>query len=411
MTTSPPLTEHGSSAPDGHPGTPPPASGRRYDLDWLRICAFGILILYHVGLFYVTWDSHVKSRYHSTLLEPLLGMVNSLALLFFVSGVAVRFTIDKAPLGKFLMERSTRLFVPLVFGSLVLCVPQSYVALRYSEVIPPGYLSFYRDYLGFGQYAFSLPDLHHLWYVAAILAYTLLTAACLPVLRAATSGLGRPFFSWLARGGTWRTLFVPVIPFVLYVVVLEVYLSPTDWYGWAHTARTLTFFLLGFVAAKNEDFWAAVDRAFPAAIGMSLVFGGLLLTVWLNQFELGSDTRLLYAALMLRPFYGWSMMIMLLGLARRFGSRPSRALVYLTAGVMPYYILHQTIIVVSGYWFTMHEAPLAIEAATIIVVTVLGCALGYEVIRRVTVLRPLFGLPLRGKQASRPTPQLEYAAR
>jgi hypothetical protein len=59
----------------------------------------------------------------------------------------------------------------------------------------------------------------------------------------------------------------------------------------------------------------------------------------------------------------------------------------------------------------MHEAPLAIEAATIIVVTVLGCALGYEVIRRVTVLRPLFGLPLRGKQASRPTPQLEYAAR
>ena len=118
MTTSPPLTEHGSSAPDGHPGTPPPASGRRYDLDWLRICAFGILILYHVGLFYVTWDSHVKSRYHSTLLEPLLGMVNSLALLFFVSGVAVRFTIDKAPLGKFLMERSTRLFVFALCGLL-----------------------------------------------------------------------------------------------------------------------------------------------------------------------------------------------------------------------------------------------------------------------------------------------------
>ena len=244
---------------------------------------------------------------------------------------------------------------------MVICVPQSYVALRYSGVIPPGYLSFYRDYLGFGQYAFSLPDLHHLWYVAAILAYTLLTAACLPVLRVATSGLGRPFFSWLARGGTWRTLFVPVIPFVLYIVVLEIYLSPTDWYGWAHTARTLTFFLLGFVAAKNEDFWARLIMPFRRLIGLSLVLGGLLLTAWLNQFEIGSDTRLLYAALMLRPFYGWSMMIMLLGLARRFANRPSRALTYLTAGVFPYYILHQTIIVVVAYWFTMHEAPLAIE--------------------------------------------------
>jgi glucan biosynthesis protein C len=404
MTTTGAPTEPGTSAANAR-------APRRYDLDWLRICAFGILILYHVGILYVTWDSHVKSRYHSTLLEPLLGMVNSLALLFFVSGVAVRFTIDKAPLGKFLMDRSTRLFVPLVFGSLVLCVPQSYVALRYSEVIPPGYLSFYRDYLGFGQYAFSLPDVHHLWYLAAILSYTLLTALCLPVLRAATSRLGSPFFGWLARGGMWRTLFVPVIPFVLYIVVLEVYLSATDWYGWANTARTLTFFLLGFVAAKNEDFWSAVDRAFPGAIVMSLVFGGLLLTAWLNQFEISSDTRLLYAALMLRPFYGWSMMIMLLGLARRFGSRPSRALTYLTAGVLPYYILHQTIIVVTAYWFTMHEAPLVVEAATIIGVTVLGCLLGYEIIRRVPMLRPLFGLPLREKKSGPPQPVLEYAAR
>jgi glucan biosynthesis protein C len=409
--TSSPLTEHGSSAPDSHPGTPQPASGRRYDLDWLRICAFGVLILYHIGLLYVTWDAHVKSRYSSTLLEPVMGLVNSLAMLFFISGVAVRFLIDKATLGRFLLERLTRLFVPLAFGTIVICAPQTYVALRYSGVIPPGFLTFYRDYLGFGQYAFSLPDLHHLWYVAAILSYTLITAACLPVLRYATSALGHPFFGWLAKGRAWRLLVVPAIPFVFYIAVLEIYLSSSEVSDWAGTARTLTYFLIGFMAAKSEDFWRAVDHALPAAIGLTLVLSGLLLTAWLNQFEIGTDTRMLYAALLVRPFYGWSMMIMLLGLARRFANRPSRALVYLTAGVMPYYILHQTIIVVSGYWFTMHEAPLAIEAATIIVVTVLGCALGYEVIRRVTVLRPLFGLPLRGKQASRPTPQLEYAAR
>jgi glucans biosynthesis protein C len=30
---------------------------RRYDLDWERICAFMLLIVYHVGMYYVTWDS------------------------------------------------------------------------------------------------------------------------------------------------------------------------------------------------------------------------------------------------------------------------------------------------------------------------------------------------------------------
>ena len=102
---------------------------------------------------------------------------------------------------------------------------------------------------------------------------------------------------------------------------------------------------------------------------------------------------------------------MLLGLARRFANRPSRALAYLTAAVFPYDILHQTIIVVVGYWFTMHEAPLAIEAMAIVGATILGCVLGYEVIRRVAVLRPLFGLPLRTKHVQRSAPLLEYVAR
>jgi glucan biosynthesis protein C len=384
---------------------------RRYDLDWLRICAFGILILYHVGLVYVTWDSHVKSRYSSTALEPVLGMVNSLAMLFFVSGVAVHFLIDKATLGDFLLERFMRLFVPLAFGTLVVCVPQSYVALRFWGDIQPGFLDFYRDYLGFGRYAFSLPDLHHLWYVAAILSYTLIAAACLPVLRVATRALGDPLFGWLARGRAWRILVVPAIPFFIYIAVLEIHLSSSDMGNWAGRARTLTYFLLGFLAAKNEDFWSEVDKAFPAAIGLSLALFGLLLAAWLNQYAIGSDTELLYAALLLRQFYGWSIMIMLLGLARRFANRPSPALTYLTAGVMPYYILHQTIIVVVAYWFTIHEAPLAVEAAAIIAAAFLGSALGYEIIRRVAVLRPLFGLPMRARPASRRTPPLESMAR
>ncbi len=36
---------------------------RRYDLDWLRVCAFGLLILYHVGMVFVPWDFHIKTAH------------------------------------------------------------------------------------------------------------------------------------------------------------------------------------------------------------------------------------------------------------------------------------------------------------------------------------------------------------
>ena len=36
-------------------------NGRHFGLDWLRIGAFGLLILYHVGMVFAPWDWVVKS--------------------------------------------------------------------------------------------------------------------------------------------------------------------------------------------------------------------------------------------------------------------------------------------------------------------------------------------------------------
>ena len=397
------LTRNEASAADTRPNASPASDAvRRYDLDWLRVFAFGVLIFYHVAMFYVTWDWYLKSRYSSTFLEPVLGLTSGrLSLLFFISGAAIRFAIDKKTLRGFLPERLTRLVVPLAFGMVVVCAPQTYVELRFRDDIDAGYLAFYRDYLGYGDFVMTRPPWNHLWYVAYILAYTLIAAACLPLLRFATKALGGPFFAWLAKGRAWRLLFVPALPFAVYTISLAPYFPTTLalWGDWAYIAQTFSFFLLGFLAAKNQDFWNTVDRVLPVSIVLSLALGGLLLTAYLNEFAVAADPQLFNAFLLLRVFYGWSVIVTLLGLARRFANRPSRALTYLTAAIFPYYILHQTITLLVSYWFTVNEAPVAIEATTIVLVTVLGCVLGYEIIRRVGMLRPLFGLPARAKMS------------
>jgi len=160
---------------------------RRYDLDWLRIIAFGLLILYHVGMFYVSWGWHVKSEYASTFAEPLMRIVNPwrLALIFFISGVAIRFATDKAgSLRRFAGSRLARLGLPLLFGVYVLVMPQAYYQVRQSGEFTGGIADFYPDYVALEQ-AFSMitPTWNHLWYLVYVLVYILLVLPFLPWLK------------------------------------------------------------------------------------------------------------------------------------------------------------------------------------------------------------------------------------
>ena len=95
---------------------------RRYFLDWVRIGAFALLVLYHVGMYYVTWGWHVKSPFASHALEPFMLMTSPwrLSLLFFISGVATAFLLGKTPRG-FLRRRWWRVLVPvLIILALIL---------------------------------------------------------------------------------------------------------------------------------------------------------------------------------------------------------------------------------------------------------------------------------------------------
>ena len=64
------------------------------------------------------------------------------------------------------------------------------------------------------------------------------------------------------------------------------------------------------------------------------------------------------------------------------------------------YILHQTVIVVVAHSLKPAHLDPALEGALLVLVTASACFLGYEAIRRVRILRPLFGLPIGDRQAS-----------
>ena len=376
---------------------------RRHDLDWLRVIAFGLLIFYHIGMFYVTWGWHVKSVYAGPAAEPVMLLVNPwrLALLFFISGVAIRFASDKAPRrADFAKSRAFRLGLPILAGMLVVVAPQSYFELRQAGAIEPGYLSFWGDYLNLEQmFSMITPTWNHLWYVVYLLVYILLVTPFLPFLRRLSERHGEQVAGALL-GGPVRLLFITILPFVFY----ELFLSPRfptthDLFNdWANHTHRFTVFLLGYFAAKNARFWASVEKAWPWALALVVLIGGFRLYLrafhwkaYTSLFE-GATAPAMAATLTL---YAWSSIVALLGLGQRFLNRPSALLTYLTGAVFCYYILHQTIIVVVGYYLTSAGVGAWPEFLILVAATLAACALGYEAFRRAPVVSVFFGIKRR----------------
>jgi peptidoglycan/LPS O-acetylase OafA/YrhL len=372
-------------------------TARRYDLDWLRIIAFGLLILYHVGMFYVTWGWHVKSNYVSSSVEPLMSLINPwrLALLFFISGVAIRFATDKAAsLRRFALSRLARLGLPLLFGIYVWVMPQAFYQVRQSGEFTGSIAEFYPDYVALEQ-AFSTitPTWNHLWYLAYVLVYILIALAILPWLRR------------VAESRAWQALtsrpFVVVFVMILPFAANETWLSPVfptthDLINdWANHVHRFMIFLVGYFIAKDARFWNSVDKVWKFAPSLAIAAwlvlqNGQDIGDWAREFMSGSQLRFFFSYVM--TIYAWSCILTLLGFAQRFLNRESRQLRYLTGAIFCYYVLHQTITVVAGYYLTGYQLGVVVESVLVLAITVSGCMLGYELIRRIPKIGILFGV-------------------
>ena len=168
------------------PSTQLTMNRRLVELDWLRVLAFGLLIFYHVGMLYAEgWGWHYKSTYSSKFLTNIMLWSNQwrMSLLFLISGAAVSFLIVKQSRWSFFHQRVPRLLLPLVFGVVVIVVPQVYVEGHSKGLIDvPNYWQFWYAYLDQNSLEFAnaktLGNLHltwnHLWFLPYLLVYTLL---------------------------------------------------------------------------------------------------------------------------------------------------------------------------------------------------------------------------------------------
>lgn len=378
------------------------SEGRRYDIDALRVIAFSLLILYHVGMFYVQdWGWHVKSAYSAEWLQLPMLLVNQwrMSLLFIISGLAISFVWGKVAPSQFALKRIWRLLIPLLFGMAFIVAPQCYYEALSKGLIEPGFLRFMGQYLTFQDFpgdAWAGEEIihwtwNHLWYLPYLLLYTLLLIPIAKLL----DGRARGFRTWFqSLRGFWIIL-LPVVPLILYANFIFPkfpYISHAlidDWY--AH-AMYFTFFLMGYLIGRDVGFWNELERIRIVTSLLAMLFFALFL--FRNNFMPDNPGFVLEQLSYLVTYLNrWLWIIAIFGWGHRLLNRPMKFLPYATEAVYPWYILHQTLIIVAGYNLAKLSLGPVLEPALVLLATLGGCALLHEfVIRRNKVLRPLFGL-------------------
>ncbi len=385
---------------------------RRYDLDWLRIAAFATLILYHVGMFYVTWDWHVKSSRASEAIEPLMLAVNPwrLTLLFLISGAATRFMADKMSAWKLTGSRMGRLWPPLLLAVFVIVPPQSYYEIVEAlQALPPDVAAqysgaldnFYTKYVtASGNWCdadgcLTTPTYNHMWFVAYLILYTLALIPLRPLLRriprvasVLIAGPGLILAPWL---------FMFALRVTLFPIFGESHDFREDWY-----LHPLYFavFLFGFAIAKHQPFFERASNLRWITLSAAFVCYGAVLVYYSSFSEQAPPPEWLRFIMRgVREMQAWTAILAAIGFAHRYlrtADGPVRRV--LTQAIFPFYLVHQTIIVVAGFYLDDLQLPLALEASLLIGATALGCYLTYELARRVPPLRVWVGLPSKNKE-------------
>jgi hypothetical protein len=373
---------------------------RRYDLDWLRVIVFGLLIIYHSGMLYVAdWGFHIKSQYQSESLANLMLLLSPwrMAILWIISGIGIRFILAKVSLGRFISLRSIRLLLPLLFAILVIIPPQLYYEMTFNGDLNLSYWEFYKAFFDSNSELFAnyqpgiWPhiDVNHLWYLRELWQYSLFIIPLLPLLNSAfIEKLTDKLFNMNAV----VAIFLAATP----IFIIQMSLDSS------RNALGFTFLLYGYLIGWDPVFWQRIKDNCKTLCITALV-SYLSLIAFYNVVWLETDTHtnefLLMVGQLIHGLNRVLCALAVMGLASRYLNKNSKQLSYLSSAVYPYYIVHQTIIIAAGFELSKYSLGIGLEATLVILITIAGCIASFELIRRVELLRVVFGVRLKNHYA------------
>ena len=369
---------------------------RHYDLDWIKVLAMFTVFLYHCSMFFNSFDWHIKNNIlNHTYIEFFSLLVGNwiMPVFFVVSGMSTYYALKRRNSKKYINERLVRLGVPLLLGIFLLSPPQVYIERITNNQFKGSFIQFFPHYFdglylemgGTGNFAFFG---HHLWYLLMLLLFSVITL---------------PFFlktMRIAGSKEFNIVHYLLIPIPLSIASLTVN-SIVNLASWG-----IIFYLLlytfGFYFFARESLREFVRKIGILAGALSILSTASYL-FWVFFYGFPMNVSISWAVFMIiRVLLVWNMIFFILYLGDKYLNFSNQALKYTSEASMPFYILHQPIIILLGFfiynldWSVPVKLIFLVSAAFGIIMSL------YQLlIRRVQFLRVLFGLKEMKKEDAR----------
>lgn len=372
---------------------------RYHYIDLLRIIAILMMFVYHVFMvFAADWDWHIKNMETSnTLLEINYWMASfRMPLLFFVSGYISYILMQRLGLKAFVMQRFNRLIIPTIAGTFILVAPQIFFE-RKLDGNNQSFFEFYQSFIEFRWWPNG--DFHwlHLWFIPYLFCYNILSI---------------PLFYFLQRENklthklcvffrTPYSLFVFVLIAIIPNAFLSVHFATT--YDLIHDAARHSFF--GFFTIAGLLFFKFPQLMETLEVKRHLFFRLAILSIlainiirwngwepydiWVNWI-IKPQTYLFHG---LQNFNSWMWVFAFLGYGKKYFNKDYRAVQYMSTAVFPFYILHQTVIVIIAYYVVRTSDDVFLKLAFLLIICFFITAAIYHLfIRPYNTMRFLFGM-------------------
>jgi surface polysaccharide O-acyltransferase-like enzyme len=356
---------------------------RRVDLDWLRVLAVLLLVPFHSALIFIHDPNvvmYVKDEASSSFLNHFAGWIHQfhMPLLFFVSGAATYFSLKKRKGRQYLKERFLKLLIPAIAG-IILIIP----VITYIAMISKGNsIGFWDHYLNFWQFAnIDLTGMDgkftpaHLWFLLFLFVFSL---------------IGLPFFSILKKGKSIEFVKriidktgIPVIIFVMFILLTLT--ANLNILGDKNPIYYFLIFFSGYLFMVDDRFQITIDK-----YAWLFLLTGIACEIIRNfSYQFISNETII---LILSNLNRWMWLLAILGFGHRSLKVNNNLLQYLSSASFPFYIFHLLLNTIAGFYIIKLPLSAGIKYSMIVILTILSTFLVYEVVKRIPVIRFLFGI-------------------
>ena len=366
---------------------------RRYDLDWLRVIAILAVYFHHLGMPFNGDDFHIMNSESSKLLDDIMVYFEQfrLPLLFLISGTGTVLAFSKRTWKQFSKERTGRLLIPLIFGILFIVPPQTYFQ----------YINEYSSY--WQLYKSERFETNHLWFIENLYIISLLV---IPLIIFLKSQKSQGFKTWFERISSHKMgLLLGGLPLIILTIVLKRY-YPTGSSSLTNLSETFFytyFFITGILFASSQLFWENLKKyrrfhLIAFIISTVLFYGYYFVPNGSIEPYLSTSVRwdIWYGLCCL---LGWCFVLTLLGYGQVYLNKPNLWLKRMNEAIYPFYILHQTVIVIFGYYIIQLNVNIPLKMILLFISSFLVIVLLYRLfIYPFKITRVLFGMKKKNEK-------------